>query len=173
MRLDIDRVWAMPNKNTFSIPPIEKFILEELIPGLTIDPFANVSKIADVTNDLDPEYDTDYHLDALEFLKRFDTESVDTLLFDPPYTPRQLSECYTKLGRSVTFKDTDASFWSSIKDEAQRIIKPGGKVLSFGWNSQGIGKTRGFKLERVLLVCHGGQHNDTICVSERKVQSRL
>ena len=171
--MKIERSWAMPNKNTFSILPIDKFIKEELISGRTIDPFANESNLADITNDLDTEYDTDYHLDGLEFLKMFATESVDNVLFDPPYTPRQLSECYTKLGRSVTFKDTEASFWSNMKDEIQRIVKPGGKTLSFGWNSSGIGKTRGFKLEHILLVCHGGQHNDTICVSERKVQCRL
>ena len=40
--------------------------------------------------------------------------------------------------------------------------------MSFGWNSGGIGKKYGFKLNRILLVAHGGQHNDTICTVDIK-----
>jgi len=31
-----------------------------------------------------------------------------------------------------------------------------------------MGKSRGYILEDLLLVCHGGAHNDTICIAERK-----
>lgn len=76
----IERIWAMPNKNTFSIKPIKKLIEEEKTQGLWIDPYANTNKIADITNDLNTEYDTDYHLDALDFLKMFDDCSVEGIL---------------------------------------------------------------------------------------------
>lgn len=36
-------------------------------------------------------------MDALEFLKLFDDESVDVVLFDPPYSPRQVKEIYDKV----------------------------------------------------------------------------
>ena len=86
----IERIWAMPNKNTFKIKPIEQLIAETVdLSLLWIDPFANQNKIASITNDLNPEYDTDYHLDALDFLKMFDDNSVDGVLYDPPYSPRQ------------------------------------------------------------------------------------
>ena len=42
-------------------------------------------------------------------------------------------------------------------------------VLCFGWNSGGIGKTLGFELTEILMVAHGGAHNDTICTVERKL----
>lgn len=42
-------------------------------------------------------------------------------------------------------------------------------VITFGWNSGGIGKTNGFEIEQILLVPHGGWHNDTICTVERKL----
>ena len=51
-----------------------------------------------------------------------------------------------------------------------REIKVGGKVISFGWNSGGLGKNRRFKIHKILLVAHGGLHNDTICVVERKTK---
>lgn len=84
-----ERKWAMPNKNTYTIKPIRDLLDLEVDKNLFwIDPFANKSKsmgYAKVTNDLNPEFDTDYHLDALEFLKMFDDNSVDGVLFDPPY----------------------------------------------------------------------------------------
>ena len=57
----------MPSKNTFSIKPIKELIDEEKQEGKWIDPFANGAKIAEITNDLNDEFDTDYHMDALEF----------------------------------------------------------------------------------------------------------
>lgn len=83
--IQIYRKWSMPNKNTFSIKPIKELIIQEKTKGLWIDPFANVSKIAEITNDLNKEYDTDYHLEALDFLKLFEDNSVDGVLYDPPY----------------------------------------------------------------------------------------
>lgn len=166
-RVVINRVWAMPNSNTFSIKPIGDLIRRHL-QGFSIDPFANSNKLATVTNDLNSEFDTDYHLDALEFLQLFENESVDTVLFDPPYSPRQVSECYKALDMTVNMQTTQASFWGNMKKEIARIIKPNGKVITCGWNSGGIGKTAGFTQLEILLVPHGGWHNDTIVTVEQK-----
>lgn len=165
-----ERIWAMPNKNTFEILPIKNLISEEVsLEKLWIDPFANRNKIASITNDLNPEFDTDHHLDALNFLKFFDDASVDGVLYDPPYSPRQVSECYKNIGHNVTNEMTRASFWGNHKKEISRIVKPGGKVITFGWNSGGIGSKHGFEIKRILLVPHGGWHNDTICTVEVKI----
>lgn len=159
----------MPNKNTFSIRPIKKLLEEEVFEGLWIDPFANSNKIASVTNDLNPEFDTNYHLDALDFLRIFKDQEVDGVLYDPPYSVRQVSECYKQFGIKITQETTRSDFWTKLKLEIARIVKPNGKVISFGWNSGGIGKTNGFEIKRILLVPHGGIHNDTICTVEIKV----
>lgn len=165
----IERIWSMPNKNTFEIPPIKALLEEEVdLSKYWIDPFANRNKIASVTNDLNLEYDTDYHLDALDFLKLFEDASVDGVLYDPPYSSRQVSECYNDVGYTVTWDTTKASFWGNHKREISRIVKIGGKVITFGWNSGGIGYKYGFEIERILLVSHGGWHNDTICTVEVK-----
>lgn len=166
--MNISRIWAMPNKNTFEIKPIKELIQSEITDGLWIDPFANRNKMASVTNDLNPEFDTDYHMDALEFLKLFGENTVDGVLYDPPYSPRQITECYQGVGLSTTSETTRASFWGNQKKEISRIVKPGGKVISFGWNSGGIGQKYGFEIKRILLVPHGGWHNDTICTVEIK-----
>ena len=100
----INRIWQMPSSNTFSIKPIKELI-EKYATGKIIDPFANSNKLATVTNDLDTQYDTDYHMDALDFLKIFDDNSVDTVLYDPPYSPRQVSECYKKSWTDSKYAD--------------------------------------------------------------------
>lgn len=164
----IKRSWSMPNKNTFDILPIKEFIEKNKVEGIIIDPFANKNRIATITNDLDEQYDADYHMDALEFLKMFDDNSVDMVLYDPPYSPRQVSECYKTLGKTVNMSTTQASYWSNHKKEISRIVKDGGKVITFGWNSGEIGKKYGFEITDILMVAHGGWHNDTLCTLEVK-----
>jgi len=167
-KMKIYREWAMPNKNTFDIQPINDFIHKHLFGEIVIDPFANKNTIATITNDLDPQYNTNYNLDALDFLKIFDDSSIDMVLFDPPYSPRQISECYKDLEVSVNMETTQSSYWSNLKKEIARVIKPNGKVITCGWNSGGIGDKYGFEIKEILLVAHGGWHNDTIVTYEIK-----
>ena len=166
----IERIWGYPSKNTFSIKPIADILREEVTDGFWIDPFANNAKIATVTNDLNTDFDTDYHLDALDFLKMFPDNTVDGVLYDPPYSTRQISEVYKGVGLPVNKETTQSTFWTKQKKEIARIVKIGGKVISFGWNSGGIGKKNGCEIIRVLLVPHGGHHNDTIVTIEEKIR---
>lgn len=158
----------MPNHKTFDIKPIRSLI-DKYLDGVSIDPFANQSRLARFNNDLDPQYGCEFNLDAIDFLKSFQDQSVDTILFDPPYSPRQISECYKNLGLTVNMQTTQSSFWSNMKKEIGRIVKPGGIVMTFGWNSGGIGKNNGFEIEEILMVAHGGWHNDTIVTVDRKI----
>ena len=170
--MNMQRIWAMPNHNTFSIKPINELIARYIHNGKWIDPFARNSPFNSIckrTNDLNPEAVTTDHLEALEFLQQFADESVDGVLFDPPYSPRQISECYKQVGREVHMKDTQSSFYGDRKKEIARIVRPNGIVISCGWNSGGIGKTLGFELLEILLVPHGGAHNDTIVTVEKKI----
>ena len=170
----INRVWSMPNSNTFSIPPIgeliSKYISKLPKEPTIIDPFANSNRFGTITNDLDPQYDTDYHMDATDFLCMLDDNIADMVLWDPPYSPRQVSECYKSLGKTVNMETTQASYWSEQKKQISRIVKYNGVVITCGWNSGGIGKKYGFEIEEILLVPHGGWHNDTIVVVERKTK---
>lgn len=166
---EISRQWAMPSRWTFTIKPIAN-LLERVVTDTEnwIDPFAGENSPAGETNDLNPAKKVKHHLQAVDFLKLFDDESKTGVLFDPPYSPRQIKEVYDEIGLSLSQVDTQAKFWSQCKDEIARIVAPGGTVVSFGWNSQGMGKTRGFSLVEVLLVPHGGMHNDTIVTVETK-----
>lgn len=167
--IKITRMWAMPNSNTFQIKPIKEFV-ERYVQNakVIVDPFANKCKYGTITNDLNPKFDTTYHLDALEFLKLIDTESCDLVIYDPPYSLRQVKECYEGVGVTVTAEHTKASWRARHLDEIQRILKPNGYALCFGWNTNGVGMKRGFEIEEVLIVPHGGSKNDTLCTAEKK-----
>jgi hypothetical protein len=170
------REWAMPNKNTFSIKPIEEFVLKYTMGAdCVVDPFARDTEYGHYTNDLNPETKADYHMKAEDFCLMLQDKEVksDLVLFDPPYSPRQISECYKGIGLEVSMEDTQASFWKKVRDTIDPLVIDGGIVLSFGWHTNGMGKTRGYEIEEILLVAHGGAHNDTICMAERKVQGVL
>lgn len=168
--MKMERVWSMPSAWTFSIKPIKELLKEEVNTKkeLWCDPFAGQYSPAQITNDLNPERNALYHMDALEFLKQQPDEHFDGVLLDPPYSNRQVSEHYKCAGMKVTGWHTSAGWSKTIRDEVARITKKGGKVISFGWNSGGLGIKRKFKLIRILLVPHGGNKNDTIVCVEIK-----
>lgn len=163
----IERKWAMPNAWTFAIRPINVLLKEEMIAGIWLDPFAGQYSPATIRNDLNPNNEADYHLDALEFLAMFPDASIDGILFDPPYSPRQVKECYDGISGGIKWNGR-MTFWSDAKNECARVLRIGGKALCFGWNSMGLGLKRGFEMQRILLVPHGGSRNDTIYTVEVK-----
>lgn len=184
----IKRYWAMPNKNTFKIKPIKQYLINLLLnnPDATIvDPFVGEGSLYKdaykagfrgnvICNDLNNSIKIDlnnldlYHLDALDFLKQLKSNYADIVLYDPPYSPRQVSECYHNFGKKVTMETTQSSWRRKHLDEIARITKPEKTCISFGWNSNGVGIKRKFYQKDILLIAHGGSHNDTIMTVEQK-----
>ena len=167
----------MPSENTFSVKPIGDFVRRYLDKSvLSIDPFARNYSLATVTNDIDKSTTAQYHLDAEEFLKtiRCEGKSGDMVILDPPYSPRQISECYKSIGMNVTMKDTQSAvLYKRVRDAVLPVLSDDGIVLSFGWNTVGMGKKRGFEIIEIMLCCHGGAHNDTICMAERRITEQI
>ncbi len=165
--IKMDRVWAMPSTRQFSIPAIARLIREECDgcdQKSVIEPFPYQAK-----------------RDAFEYLKSLPTASVSVCLLDPPYSSKQAVDNYnvdnnngssSSVFRTITWQSPKA-FWSQMRDEITRVIRPGGKCITLAWNSQGIGKGRGFEITRILLVAHGGGRNDTILTVEKKINGRL
>lgn len=164
----------MPNAETFSIKPIGEFVRAYLACSkVSIDPFARNRSWATYTNDINPTTSAQSHQDAETFLKELGLKGIaaDLAFFDPPYSPRQITEHYKAAGLPVTSNDTqNGRLYKRTRDALDELIAPGGVVLSFGWQSAGMGIGRGYELLETMLVAHGGGHNDTICIAERKVR---
>lgn len=162
----------MPSKDTFDCKPIGALVRKYLQESqVSIDPFARNKRWATYTNDLNPNTAADYHMNAPDFLRMLADQNVkaDLLIFDPPYSPRQITECYSEAGLKAGMIETqNARLYSECRDTAMSILTEGAIVISCGWNSAGMGASRGFDLQEILMVCHGGAHNDTIVVVEKR-----
>ena len=167
----VDRVWAMPSKDTFTIKPIAELLKRYIPLGGTswVDPFAGNNSPAFITNDHNPATSAKHHLEALDFVESLGKNLFDGALFDPPYSYRQVSEHYKVIGKKATQLDTSTRFYNRVLNPLADIIKKGGYCISFGWNTNGMGKNRGFEIVEILIVAHGGHHNDTLVTVEQKL----
>jgi len=121
-------------------------VTQEEMTGRWVDPFSGYNSPAQVTNDLDPETPAQCHTDALDFLKGFPDSSFDGAIFDPPYSFYELRRCYKAVGKDAGKWGALNNYWSKCKDELGRIVKPDGKVISFGWQSMGLDMAVALKL---------------------------
>lgn len=170
--MKFSREWAMPSADTFDVPPIAGFVQKYLLKSkVSVDPFARNKRWATYTNDLNPDTAAQSHLDAKAFCEELLSAGVqaDLIIFDPPYSARQVAECYAQVGRETTMQDTQGKSWSDWKTAIAAICAPEAFVLSFGWSTNGMGKKHGFEIIEIVLCAHGGVHNDTICMAEQRV----
>jgi len=169
------RVFAHPSGDTFTMPPVRDWVKGYIAAStVSVDPFARNNRWATHTNDLNPNTAADHHMDARDFLRMFRDEScvmADLVLFDPPYSPRQVKECYDGIGIKCDQKATQtARLRKECRNLICDILAPDGIVLSFGWSTVGMGKR--FSILEIMTVYHGGGHNDTICMAERRLPDR-
>ena len=54
-----------------------------------------------------------------------------------------------------------------IKELIEKYYNPEKIWLNPFSNTNKLGKTKGFEIQEILLVPHGGWHNDTICTVEK------
>lgn len=161
----ISVAFAWPTRWTFRMSPIRDLFARHVVGRRCIvDPMCGDSQWGHHVNDL-----ARGGVDAEEFVRGLIDRGVraDCVIFDPPYSPRQISECYKAMGRKATAKDTqNAHLYKRVRDALSDVLEPGGIALSFGWQSAGFGHI--WPTRELLIVQHGGAHNDTICVVQEK-----
>jgi predicted methyltransferase len=138
-------------------------ILVEKRKPVIVDPFArNCPWAGPNTNDIDLTTDAVHHMDAADYLASIGDESVDLVLFDPPFSQRQATEKYG----AHTNLYTDGRYVSRCIAEIERMLKPGGYLLKLGYNSTRHRDT--FDLMKGWIVNFGGNRNDVIVTIWRK-----
>lgn len=143
----ITKTWAMPNGRTFSIKPIQEFVRDACEhKTVIVDPFANEAKYGTITNDLNEEYDTTYHMDGLAFLESLGDETADVVLYDPPYSITQASQLYKAYGKEkLEVNVANMKYWKLCKDNCARILRRGGYVCLSGGTLTDLVKGAGLK----------------------------
>ena len=135
----------------------------------TVDPFARSCEWCSWTNDIDPETPAAYHMDALDFLRRLEVElprSVDGVLFDPPFSPRQADEKYAAGHVNVYQRP---GYISECFHAIVAMLKPGGFVLKLGYNTNRHHPL--LNLEKVWVIAVGANRNDVLVSLWRRLPS--
>ena len=149
------------NKYTFKSSKIRTWV-EGVVEGTVLNLFAGQTLLqcCEVRNDIRETMPADFHMDALELVREWDAELFDTILLDPPYSFRKSMEMYE--GKKM-------SPFNQLKDALLPILRPRGIVVTFGYHSVVMGKIRGFEVEHICLMSHGGAIHDTIATVERRL----
>ena len=150
---------------TFQAPKMRAWV-ESRAEGRVLNLFAGNTKLTlnEIRVDLDKNMPADFHMDALDFVETWALgEKFDTIICDPPYSYRKSMEMYNGHMNS-RFK--------LVADALPRVIKPDGKVISFGYHSTFMGQKRGFALDELCVFAHGGAQHSTIAIVERAVKRR-
>lgn len=172
--MTIERIFEMPRKWTFQMPKLRSWV-EARLEGDVLCLFGGVTRLSHPDlivrdgklvppeihyNDINPDIPADLRLDACDPDKWADFgASYHTVIFDPPFSFFQSVMSYgVKKKQKV----------SVARDVVEYVLRPGGRVISLGFNSTGMSEGRGFEKEGILLVNCGGSHNDIIVMSERK-----
>ena len=151
------------HRHTFVNPKVREWV-EHWSLGKVLNLFAGPTKLDldEIRVDLDPEIAAHHTMDAKDFPGFWRDQGgykFDTVILDPPYNYRKAREKYE--GRMI-------GNLPRLKDDLLSIIANDARVISMGWDSVGMGRTRGFEKIALVLVCHSGGQRDTIGVVEQR-----
>lgn len=155
--MEITYMLQPPKRYTFEQPKLREWV-ENNCRGKVLNLFAGKTKlnVDEYRVDFDKDVPADFYGDAFEFISTTDMK-FDTIILDPPWSIRKSREKYE--GRVV------GSF-TKIKNNLRRILNNNGRVISVGYSSTGMSKSRGFKKIALAIVCHNGDHDDSFAVVE-------
>ena len=158
--MEMNYITCPLNKNTFKNRPIREYV-ESNCTGKVLNLFAGetILSVDEVRNDIDITKIAEYRKDAFDFVREWAGYPFDTIILDPPYSYRKSMEFYNG------FKN---SKFKLIKDHIPRILNEKGRVITFGYQSINMGKSRGFKLIKLCVFSHGGAIHDTLCSIEER-----
>lgn len=150
-----------PRKYTFQAPKVKEWT-EKQCKGFVLNLFAGktILNVDELRNDIDKNCPADYYKDAYQFVKEWNGKKFDTIILDPPWNYRKAREKYE--GRWI-------GKLTKVKNLLSQILNDNGRVISWGFSTVGMSKSRGFIKIAICLVCHNGDHNDSIGLVEKKL----
>ena len=158
---------ARSYKWTFETPGLMKWI-EEHSHGKVLNLFAGKIRLHNLDEfrvDMSGENKPDLVMSAEDALRKFIAEGTffDTVILDPPYSLRMAREKYE--GRFYLGK------YTKILNLVPRVLNRNGVVLTFGYKSKDMSKSRGFELRSICLINWGGGHADIVACQEVSIES--
>lgn len=165
LKLSYDTV--SPNRWTFQSEAIRSWV-EERLRGRVLNACAGKTKLAHdhaiVRNDLDEDRDADLHVDVCEIGDHFEAESFDTILYDPPFSENQANRSYELEDGEAVVAGNDAV----AKRQFDQLLKPGGRVIQFGYTTTCMPAAMGYDRREVAVWNTLGRMNDYLSVIDEK-----
>lgn len=164
---DADGTARMLGRWTFEYTPARS-IVEEHLAGRVLNACAGKTALnhdGEIhRNDLNPERDADTSHDVSEIADHFEAQSFDTVVFDPPFDEKQAETKYDGLHAMDVYAALEAF---------EELVRPGGRVICFGWNSWGMRSFSAFERIETCLLQRGPIHRDVICTVDERTSHSL
>jgi len=152
---------------TFQYEPARELV-ESLLAGRVLNACAGKTKLRHdgeiVRNDLNPERDAGTHHNVEEIAEHFPPQSFDTVVFDPPFDDTQAADKYDGIHAKNIYAALEAF---------ETLVRPGGRVVTFGWNSWGMKSFSAFEREATHLLQRGPVLRDVIVTVDRRTTHAL
>lgn len=123
--------WTVqPNQWTFEADKIREWV-SNLCAGRVLNTCTGPTRLdydgPVVTNDIDPDIEADLHVDVSRIDDHIEPASIDTIVHDPPFTDRQAEVTYGA--------ESDPRYGAKTKTALDRVLKPGGRIIQFGYQT--------------------------------------
>ncbi len=160
MKTEISLIRTSLRRYTFESKKIMNWVLSNSR-GQVLNLFAGktILGLGEIRVDLDCALNPDFAVDALDFVTTYKGNKFDTIIIDPPYSYRKSMELY---------KGNYSSRFKRLADVIPSILLKNGVVISFGYHSTFLSRTRGFNLYKLCVFAHGGAQHCTIGIIEKK-----
>lgn len=177
-------------KFTFEADAIREWV-EDRLNGRVLNACAGPTRLTHsgeiVTNDIDPEIETDLSVDVARLAAELPQESFDTVLFDPPWSLYQANMRYdgrhvtkgdvaidmSDLPQSVKRDKTQVGHARLAKDGFDYLLRPGGTVIQLSYSGCCMpARLQYEQLERVMFDPIG-EAKTLIGSVDRRTQLRL
>ena len=151
---DISFTYAtvQPDRWTFGTDKIRAWV-ERFLEGRVLNACAGETVLNHDSvhrNDIDPDVDADTHLDVRALPDELDT-TFNVIVYDPPFTPHQAA---------ATYDQSAPGYGTEVVDALHALLRPGGRVLMFGYSTWGMPANRGYRHEAVGLFNTLGRQHD-------------
>lgn len=152
---------VQPNKWTFQSTKIREWC-ERNLKGRVLNICCGPTELEHaaeiVRNDINEDIDADYHYDARSISEHFGPE-FDTVAFDPPFTAFQATTHYN---------GNETGYDTAMKREIHRVLRPGGRVIQFGYTTTCMPKALDYKRVAVAVFNTLGRQNDILGVVDEQ-----
>lgn len=159
---------VQPNRWTFESDKIRQWVESQLVGEPVLNACAGRAELdwlgEVIRNDVNPEMPADMHHDVAELDDVLGRNSVDSVVFDPPYSEDAAERLYDGY---------DVEDEKEAIETFHHVLRPGGVVVMLGYSTTCMPAELGYRRQAVSVFNTLGRANDWLGVADRRDQLEL